>query len=67
MLEQRRLDCRIYDAVVNLMPPGDSIDPDSEDEMLVAAGLTAFNDFYGEKEHHSAEGSEVAWHSCSQP
>lgn len=59
MLEERRLDCRIYDAVVNLMPPGDSVDPDPEEEMLVAAGLTAFNDFYGEKEHQALEGLEV--------
>lgn len=48
MLEQRRLDVRIYDAVIKHMPTG--IPPNSglDEEMLVAAGLTAFNDFYGE-------------------
>ncbi|CAM9789829.1 unnamed protein product [Ascophyllum nodosum] len=49
MLGERRLDGRIYDAVANLMQPGDQTDSSPDDEMLVAAGLTAFNDFYGEE------------------
>lgn len=49
MLEERRLDGRIYEAVVKLMPPGQPTDSGPDEEMLVAAGLTAFNDFYGEE------------------
>lgn len=44
LLEQRRLDACLYDAVVKLIPAGES--PEDE-EMLVAAGFAAFNQIYG--------------------
>lgn len=47
MLQQRRLDARLYDVFVKLMPAGKLTDSPSEDA-LVAAGLASFNDFYGE-------------------
>ncbi len=45
MLEQRRLDTCLYDAIVKLMPAGKL--PEDKD-MLVAAGFAAFNSIYGE-------------------
>lgn len=45
MLEQRRLDTCLYDAIVKRMPAGKL--PEDKD-MLVAAGFTAFNSIYGE-------------------
>lgn len=47
MLEQRRLDGRLYDAVIKLMP-AELPDSGLDEEMLVAAGVAAFNEFYGE-------------------
>lgn len=45
MLEQRRLDTRLYEAIVKHMPAGEL----PEDEgMPVEAGVTAFNSVYGE-------------------
>lgn len=48
MLEQRRLDGCICDALVKYMPVGKSPDSDLDEELLVAAGVAAFNDFFGE-------------------
>lgn len=45
LLEQRRLDSCLYDAIVKHMPAGKL--PEDE-EMLVAAGFAAFNQIYGE-------------------
>lgn len=47
MLDQRRLDERLYDVVVPLMPAGKLAEYPS-DETLAAAGLANFHDFYGE-------------------
>lgn len=49
MLEQRRLDGRIYKAIAPRMMPAEE-EPSRvvDEEMLVAAGLAAFNDIYGE-------------------
>lgn len=44
MLEQRRLDACLYDAIVKHMPAGKL--PEDE-EILVAAGFAAFNHIYG--------------------
>lgn len=46
MLEQRRLDTSLYEAIVKHMPAGT---PPVDVEMLVAAGLTGFNHVYGER------------------
>lgn len=53
MLEQRRLDARMYDAIAKYMPA--DIVPDSglDMEVLVEAGLAAFNEFYGEEKLRS--------------
>lgn len=45
MLEHRRLDACLYDAIVKHTPAGKL--PEDE-EMLVAAGFAAFNHIYGE-------------------
>lgn len=47
MLEKRRLDARLYDVLVKLMPAGKLSEFPSEDT-LVAAGLASVNEFYGE-------------------
>ncbi|CAN0184842.1 unnamed protein product [Ectocarpus sp. 6 AP-2014] len=46
MLEQRRLDTSLYEAVVKHMPAGTL---PVDEEMLVAAGLTGFNHVYGDE------------------
>lgn len=46
MLEQRRLDTSLYEAIVKHMPAGTL---PVDEEMLVAAGLTGFNHVYGER------------------
>ncbi|CAM9636570.1 unnamed protein product [Pylaiella littoralis] len=46
MLEQRRLDSCLYDAIVKYMPAGQL--PEDE-EMLVTAGFAAFNHIYGDE------------------
>lgn len=46
MLEQRRLELRLYDVLVKLLPEGKPADSLSQ-ETLVAAGLASFHDFYG--------------------
>lgn len=48
MLEQRRLDERLYAVLVQLMPIG-KLDESPSDDALVAAGLANFHDFYGKK------------------
>lgn len=46
MLEQRRLDTSLYEAIVKHIPAGTL---PVDEGMLVAAGLTGFNHVYGER------------------
>lgn len=48
MLEQRRLESCIYDALIKRMPSGGQDDPWPNEETLVSAGIAAFHEFYGE-------------------
>lgn len=46
MLEQRRLDERLYEVLVQLMPAG-KLSESPSDEALASAGLADVHEFYG--------------------
>lgn len=49
MLEERRLDIVIYESLLKHMPSGQQLPDDRlDDETLVAAGVAALNEVYGE-------------------
>lgn len=48
MLEERRLDIVIYESLLKHIPPGRLPDESFDDETLVAAGVAALNEVYGE-------------------
>eukprot|EP00904_Undaria_pinnatifida_P003332 jgi/Undpi1/129/HiC_scaffold_1.g00129.m1 len=49
MLEERRLDIVIYESLLKHIPPGRLPDESFDDETLVAAGVAALNEVYGEE------------------
>lgn len=62
MLEERRLDIVIYESLVKHIPAGQQLpDNNPDDETLVAAGVAALNEVYGESGARAMEACLVGF------